>query len=193
MTFQLIVFIAAILFGILLYWRESKGNAFYRVVNKIFNSEELQMKATERKGFVYKQSFLLRLVYIAIFFLVGLIVIRFILPIQMATVSFFLSMIAGTLIGTYISNLVFKSTAMIEEQTENLEGIMHDTLEKGKDFIEDLKEDMIVSMQKQIMDDEASPKKDEESEDLKNTDSDVNAENTLGKFGMQIQDRYEDI
>ena len=56
-----------------------------------------------------------------------------------------------------------------------------------------LKEDMIVSMQTQIMDDEASAKTDEESEDLKNTDSDVNAENTLGKFGMQIQDRYEDI
>ena len=59
--------------------------------------------------------------------------------------------------------------------------------------VEDLKEEMIVSMQNQIMDDEASAKTDEESEDLKNTDSDVNAENTLGKFGMQIQDRYEDI
>jgi DNA-directed RNA polymerase subunit omega len=61
--------------------------------------------------------------------------------------------------------------------------------------VEDLKEDMIVSMQNQIMDDEVSAKTDEESEDLKNTDvdSDANAENTLGKFGMQIQDRYEDI
>jgi len=59
--------------------------------------------------------------------------------------------------------------------------------------VEDLKEDMIASMQNQIMDDEASAKTDEESEDLKNTDSDDNAENTLGKFGLQIQDRYEDI
>ena len=61
--------------------------------------------------------------------------------------------------------------------------------------VEDLKEDMIVSMQNQIMDDEVNAKKDEESEDLKNTDldSNANAENTLGKFGMQIQDRYEDI
>ena len=59
--------------------------------------------------------------------------------------------------------------------------------------VEDLKEDMIASMQNQIMDDEASSKTDEESEDIKNADSDANAENTLGKFGMQIQDRYEDI
>ena len=61
--------------------------------------------------------------------------------------------------------------------------------------VEDLKEDMIVSMQKQIMDDEASGKPEEESEDLENTktDSSANSENNLGKFGMQIQDRYEDI
>ena len=30
---------------------------------------------------------------------------------------------------------------MIEEQTENLEEMVQDTLDKGKDFIEDLKED----------------------------------------------------
>ena len=58
-----------------------------------------------------------------------------------------------------------------------------------------LKEDMIVSMQTQIMDDEASAKAEEELEDLEitKTDSDANSEKSLGKFGMQIQDRYEDI
>ena len=58
-----------------------------------------------------------------------------------------------------------------------------------------LKEDMIVSMQTQLIDDEASAKTEEESEDLENTktDSSANSENNLGKFGMQIQDRYEDI
>ena len=58
-----------------------------------------------------------------------------------------------------------------------------------------LKEDMIVSMQTQIMDDEASAKTEEVSEELENanTDPSANPENNLGKFGMQIQDRYEDI
>ena len=109
MTFQLIVFIVSILFGILWYWRESKGNSFYRVVNKIFNSKELQMKTGNLKGFVYQQSFLLRLVYVTVFFLIALVVIQFIIPVQVATISFFLSMITGTLIGTYISSFVFKS------------------------------------------------------------------------------------
>lgn len=159
MTFQLIVFIAAILFGILLYWRESKGNALYRFVNKIFNSKELQMKAGNLKGFVYQQPFLLRLVYVSVLFLVGLVIFQFIIPIQISTISFFLSMIAGTLIGTYISNFVFKSTAMIEEQTENLEGIVQDTLEKGKDFIEDLTEDTkeLVGKDKEVVKKVAAP------------------------------------
>ena len=30
MTIEIIVFIAAILFGIVAYWRESKNNKFYR-------------------------------------------------------------------------------------------------------------------------------------------------------------------
>lgn len=141
MGFQLIIFIAAILFGIIVYWKESKQNKVYRFVNKIFNSKEIQMEATNNKGFVYQQTFLLRLVFIATFFLIGLAVFQFIIPIGVATVSFFASMIAGTLIGTYIANFIFKSTEIIEEQTENLEEMVQGTLDKGKDFIEDLKED----------------------------------------------------
>ena len=141
MTFQLIIFIIAVLFGILWYWRESKGNKFYKLVNKVFNSEELQMKANNPKGFVYQQAFLLRLVYVSLLFLVVFIVLQFIIPIQANTFSFFISMIAGTLIGTYVATFVFKSTEIIEEQTENLEEMVQDTLEKGKDFIEDLKDD----------------------------------------------------
>ena len=58
-----------------------------------------------------------------------------------------------------------------------------------------LKEEMIVSMQMQVVDDEANAKVEEEAEDLENTKTDLsaNSENNLGKFAMQIQDRYEDI
>ena len=50
MTLELIVFIASILLGILLYWRESNGNGFYRFINKLVNSKELQMKPLELVG-----------------------------------------------------------------------------------------------------------------------------------------------
>ena len=139
MTLELIVFIGAILFGIFLYWRESKGNGLFRFFNKIINSKELQMKAEDKTGFVYQQTFLLRLVFVGFLFLIGIVITRFLIPIDIATISIFASMIVGTLLGTYLANFIFKSTEVIDEKSDSIEDMVHDTIEKGKDFIEDLK------------------------------------------------------
>ncbi|MBQ0786698.1 MAG: hypothetical protein KBT69_04305 [Oceanihabitans sp.] len=140
MTLELIIFIASILFGILLYWRESQGNGVYRFFNKLFNAKELQMPAASKKGFVYQQSLLLRVVFITSLFLVGIVIARFLIPIDIATISLFASMIVGTLVGTYIANFVFKSGEVIDEKSDSIEDVFHETMEKGKDFMEDLKE-----------------------------------------------------
>lgn len=139
MTLELIVFIGAILFGVFLYWRESKGNGLYRFFNKIINSKELQMKPEDKTGFVYQQTFLLRLVFIGFLFLIGIVVFRFLIPIDIATISIFASMIVGTIAGTYLANFIFKSSEVIDEKSESIEDMVQDTIEKGKDFIEDLK------------------------------------------------------
>ena len=139
MTLELIVFIASILFGAVIFWRESQGNKMYRFFNKLMNSKELQMDITDKKGFVYQQSFLLRLVFIAALFLVAIVITKFIIPIDLATISLFTSMIFGTFLGTYLANFIFKSSAVIEEQSDSLEDKFQDVIEKGKDFIEDLK------------------------------------------------------
>ena len=138
MTLELIIFIASILFGILLYWRESNGNGLYRFFNKVVNSKELQMKPESKKGFVYQQSLLLRIVFISFLFLIGIVVTRFLIPIDLATISLFASMIVGTLLGTYLENFVFKSGEVIDDKSDSIEDVLHDTIEKGKDFIEDL-------------------------------------------------------
>ncbi len=138
MTLELIVFVASILFGILLYWRESNGNGFYRFVNKLVNSKELQMKPTDKKGFVYQQTFLLRLVYITALFLILLLVLKFLIPINYTTVSIFTSIVVGTLIGTYVANFLVKSGDVIDDKSDSLQDVVQDTIEKGKDFIEDL-------------------------------------------------------
>ena len=60
----------------------------------------------------------------------------------------------------------------------------------------DLKESMITSLQTQVVDDEAKDEKEEDDlEELEINENDkINEpENNIGKFGMQIQDRYEDI
>lgn len=164
MTLELIVFIASILFGILLYWRESQGNGLYRFFNKIFNAKELQMKPTDKKGFVYQQSLLLRLVFISFLFLIGIVVTRFLIPINIATISLFASMIVGTLTGTYIANFVFKSNEVIEEKSDSIEEAIKETIEKGKDFVEDLKENQAHSI-------ENNPKETQEITDKAATDA----------------------
>ena len=44
MTLELIIFTAAALAGIVLYWRESKNNKLYRLLNKLTHAKKLQMK-----------------------------------------------------------------------------------------------------------------------------------------------------
>ena len=139
MTIEIIIFIASILFGIVLYWRESQGNGLYRFFNKLMNSKELQMKASDKKGFIYQQALLLRLVFITSFFLIGILITRLLIPIDLATISLFASMIFGTLVGTYVAGFIFKSTEIIDEKTDSLEDKFQEVVEKGKDFIEDLK------------------------------------------------------
>lgn len=139
MTLEIIVFIAAILFGIVWYWRESRTNALYRFLNKLLNSKELQMKATDKKGFVFQQTFLLRLVFITILFLLGILITRFLIPIGVAEISVFASMIVGTLAGTYLAGLIFKSSKILNEQSDVVENAFNKTVEKGKEFVNDIK------------------------------------------------------
>ena len=139
MTLELIVFIAAILFGAFLYWRESQGNKLYRFVNKLMYSKKLQMKPDDKKGFVYQQNFLLRLIAVTFLFLIGIVITRILIPIDLATISLFASMIAGTVLGTYLAGFIFKSSEVIDEKSDSLEDIVQDTIEKGKEFVEELK------------------------------------------------------
>ncbi len=143
MGLEIIIFIAAILFGIFIYWRESNGNGLYRFINKILNSKELQMEPTNKKGFVFRQAFLPRLVYVSGLMLLIAMILQFLTPFKIFAsyngISAFASIIAGTLIGTYVANFVIKSGDVIEEKSDSIEDVFHETIEKGKDFIDDMK------------------------------------------------------
>lgn len=162
MTLELIIFIASILFGALIFWRESQRNSIYRFFNKIMNSKELQMQAADKKGFVYQQSFFFRLIFITALFLIAIVITRFLIPIDLATISLFASMIFGTLLGTYVAGFIFKSSEVIEEQSESLEDKFQDVIEKGKDFIEDLQTKDAKEVEKVEMNKEA-PKENQKS------------------------------
>jgi len=134
MTLEIIVFIGAILFGIVWYWRESKSNKIYRLANKITHAKDLQMKSDNRKGFVHEQPFLLRLVWITLLFAVGAGIVTFVTPINVFFIQYFASAIVGTLIGTYIASAVIFTRDSTSK--ENIEKVF----DKGKEFVEDLVE-----------------------------------------------------
>ncbi|WP_422104729.1 hypothetical protein [Winogradskyella sp.] len=140
---DIIIFVSAILVGIFIYWRESNGNGAYRFINKMMNSKELQMSADNPKGFVYKQSFIPRLLFVVISLLVIGLILQFLTPIKVFTNFYGLSGLAtfatGTIIGTYLANFVIKTTKVVEEKSDSIGDLLGDAVEKGKDLIEDLK------------------------------------------------------
>ena len=143
MGLELVIFIAAILFGIFLYWRESNGNGAYRFLNKIMNSKELQMKADNPKGFIYKQTFIPRLLFIVTLVLISALIVEFLTPLPVFSsyngISAFSSFALGTLIGTYVASFVIKTSEVVEEKSDSIGEMVEGAVEKGKDFIEDLK------------------------------------------------------
>jgi hypothetical protein len=122
----------------ILYWREPKSNKIYRAFIKLIYSKELQFKHGSKKGFLYQQSFLMRLVYISLLFLIGIILLRFVVPIDLYTIQLFLASISGTLIGTYVANFVYKSSEFLDEKGDSFIDSVKDTVEKGKDYIRDI-------------------------------------------------------
>ncbi|NNM22618.1 MAG: hypothetical protein HKO54_03620 [Flavobacteriaceae bacterium] len=134
MTLEIIVFIASILFGIVLYVRESKSNKLYRFFNRMMHAKDLQMADFNKKGFVHLQPFLMRLVWVSLFFVILAALVTFVTPINGFYIQYFASGIVGTIIGTYIASLFFATSKGLKK--ENL----GKAIEKGKDFIEELTE-----------------------------------------------------
>ena len=174
MGIEIIVFVSAIVFGIFLYWRESNGNKLYRFVNKLANSKELQMSADNPKGFIFKQPFIPRLIFIVTLSLIGSLIIEFLTPISIFGsyngVSAFFSFIVGTTLGTYLATFVIKSTKIIEEKSDVASDILENVVEKGKDIIDDLKpneEEKVESKNEQPTEEQPKEEKKSARERLK--------------------------
>lgn len=173
MGLEIIIFIAAILFGIFIYWRESNGNGAYRLVNKMVNSKKLQMKPNSKKGFIFQQAFLPRLIFLVAVFLIAAVIIEFLTPLQVLVnyqgLSLFSSAIFGTLIGTYLASFIIKSTQVVEAQSDSLEDKYDGVIDRGRDFFEDLKnkDNKAVEQAKEDIKEQPDPNKKSARERLK--------------------------
>jgi len=96
---------------------------------------------------------LLRVVFITFLFIVVMLVLKFLIPINYATVSIFASSIVGTVLGSYLANFVLKSGKIVDEKSESLTDLVSDSIEKGKDILDemtskDAEEDVVEEIQK---------------------------------------------
>ncbi|WP_420574824.1 hypothetical protein [Kordia sp.] len=131
-TFEIIVFISSLVFGVSIYWLEAKSNGLYRSINKITHSKELQMKSTSKKGFIVQQEFIPRFIYVNIFFIIVSLIIYFLLPIFTLSVAYYVTALVGTMIGIYIANFIID----VKDKSEE---IIDKVVDTGKDFIDDIK------------------------------------------------------
>jgi len=173
MGLEIVIFISAILLGIFLYWRESNGNGAYKVLNRMVNSKELQMKPDSKKGFIYQRSLIPRLLFVVTLFLIVAVIVEFLTPLQVLVnyqgLSAICSMIFGTLLGTYLANFVLKSSEVIDTQSESLEDKFEGAMEKGKDLFNDLKnrDNKAVEEAKDEIKNQSEPKEKSARERLK--------------------------
>jgi len=138
MSLEFIIFILAALFGIFIYWTESKNNFLYRFVNKLTHTKDLQMKSAERKGFLFNQPLVYRIIYIVVFYIIVFAILRFLTPFNTVGIIYFTNFVVGTILGTYIASLIVKANDTIADGHD----IIEETLEKGKDYIKDLTDDV---------------------------------------------------
>ncbi|MGH1383388.1 hypothetical protein [Kordia sp.] len=129
-TFDIIIFISSIIFGVSLYWLEAKNNGLYRTINKITNSKELQMKPESKKGFFVDQEFIPRLIYVNLIFIVA-VLFFLLLPFSLR-IEYYVSAVFGTMIGVYIGSFVVG----VKDKSE---GIIDKVVDTGKDIIDDIK------------------------------------------------------
>jgi len=130
MTLDIIIFISSIVFGVSLYWSETKSNGLYRSINKLTHSKELQMKPENKKGFFVNQEFIPRLIYVNLIFIIALLFFL-LLPFSIR-IDFYVSAVVGTLIGVYLGGFVVK-------MKDGSEDIFEKVVDTGKEIIEDIK------------------------------------------------------
>ncbi len=160
MTVEIIIFVAAVLFGILLYWRESKSNGLYRFFNKLTHTKRLQMKAEDRKGFLYQRPFLIRLVHVFVLFLLAFVLLKYVIPFEgVFGFQMFIASAVGTLVGTYVASAVILANKKVGEN----DTIVEDAIEKGKELIENLGVEKKVEVEETKPEPEALPKEEKKS------------------------------
>jgi hypothetical protein len=131
-----LTFIAAILLGVLIYWRESRSNGIFRAYNAFINKKETRMEASDRKGFFYQRPIVYRVIN-ALLLAVVIGIITYYLPflnnhlLEIALASF-----VGIIAGSYLA----AALPTVKRAVDNPLDALQDVGNAGKEIISDLSE-----------------------------------------------------
>jgi len=145
MTLEIILSVCALLFGFLIYWRESRSNAIFRAFNSFINKKETRMAADDFKGFFYLRKLPFRalnaLVMTALF---GLIL--YYIPFLNLGLQPLATFFVGFVLGTYIAGVLPSVKRAMDNPLEAIKEVG----DKGRNIVEDLTESAVGEQEAEI-------------------------------------------
>lgn len=163
MFLEIIIFIAALLLGVLIYWRESRSNGLFRAYNAFINKKETRMEATDRKGFFHLRPLIYRVLN-ALLLAIAVGIIVYYLPLlnnhilQIALAAF-----VGIVLGTYLA----AALPTVKRAVDNPLEALQDVGEAGKEIISDLSETAAERIKKEPVEKEIEKKLEEQPKEEK--------------------------
>lgn len=136
MFLEIIVFIAAILLGVLIYWRESRSNGFFRAYNAFINKKETRMEVTDRKGFFYQRAIVYRILN-ALLLAAAIGMIVYYTPVlNNHILEIALAAFVGIIVGTYLA----AALPTVKRAVDNPLEALKDAGKAGREIVSDLSE-----------------------------------------------------
>lgn len=157
-------FIAAILLGVLIYWRESRSNGIFRGYNAFINKKETRMAPTDRKGFFYMRPLIYRVLNALLLAIVIGIVTYYTPILNNHILEISLASFAGILAGSYLA----AALPAVKKAVDNPLEALQDVGEAGKEIISDLSNSATEHIKEKTIDnEEIKPDAKEEAEEPK--------------------------
>lgn len=179
MFLEIIVFIGAIILGVLIYWHESRSNGIFRAYNSFINKKDTRMEATDRKGFFYQRPIVYRVLNaLLLAIVIGMLV--YYTPIlnnhilQVALASF-----VGIIAGTYLA----AALPTVKRAVDNPLDALQEVGKAGRDIVSDLSETASEKIKEQTQTSKTLEKKEQSKEEAPQVEKKESARDRMKRKG----------
>lgn len=141
MILDFIILTAAILLGVLIYWRESRSNGIFRAYNFFINKKSTRMEASDRKGFFFLRPLQFRILNgILLAAIFGILIYQ--LPLITQHLEFIAAFFVGLIAGTYLA----AALPAVKRAVDNPFDALQEVGQAGKEIVSDLSNAAVEKM-----------------------------------------------